>query len=96
MRHSRNQQLHRSAATHTLARLHPATTAAIPIPRRELATCGHHQQPDLHAWTECTKPTPLLFPDTDTGTSTAAAARFHLEHIIEAANGVLHLLTGRP
>ncbi|MGS2807772.1 MULTISPECIES: hypothetical protein [Nocardia] len=36
--------------------------------------------------------TELLFPDTDT--STAQAARFHLEHIIEVANGVLHLITG--
>ncbi|MEU2042740.1 hypothetical protein [Nocardia niwae] len=38
--------------------------------------------------------TELLFPDTRL--STAAAARFHLEHILEVANGVLHLITGRP
>ncbi|WP_216912963.1 hypothetical protein [Nocardia noduli] len=38
--------------------------------------------------------TELLFPDADI--STAEAARFHLEHIIEVANGILHLLTGRP
>ncbi|WP_156371424.1 MULTISPECIES: hypothetical protein [Nocardia] len=37
--------------------------------------------------------TQMLFPDS--GTSTAEAARFHLEHILEVANGVLSLLTGR-
>ncbi|MET7772025.1 hypothetical protein [Nocardia sp. NPDC005366] len=38
--------------------------------------------------------TELLYPDA--GICTAEAARFHLEHIIEAANSVLRLLTGRP
>ncbi|WP_043736925.1 hypothetical protein [Nocardia asiatica] len=37
--------------------------------------------------------TEILFPDS--GLSTAAAIRFHLEHIVEIANGLLHLITGR-
>ncbi|MGY1947642.1 hypothetical protein [Nocardia asiatica] len=37
--------------------------------------------------------TEILFPDS--GFSTAAAIRFHLEHIVEIANGLLHLFTGR-
>ncbi|WP_216907635.1 hypothetical protein [Nocardia noduli] len=37
--------------------------------------------------------TELLFPEDEV--SSAEAARFHLEHIVEVANGVLSLITGR-
>ncbi|WP_280311161.1 hypothetical protein [Nocardia abscessus] len=62
------------------------------LPGFTLMLRNKHGSPDDLAVT--TGFTELLF--LDAGVSRAEAARFHLEHIIEVANGVLHLLTCRP